>query len=103
MDGQPRVEQVAEADAAGLGGQAEQGPVGVQGPPGALGVHVQAVFFGPVDEPVVHLAGGEWKVRVTHVLPGHSTATAVTGSPGTTPRTRAPGVTSSNRAGTHER
>lgn len=44
------VEQVGQADAAGLGGQAEQGAVGVERPALAGGVEVEAGLVRPVNQ-----------------------------------------------------
>ena len=56
LGGQVGVEKVGEPDAHGLGGQHEQGRVGVERPgPPALG-DLQPVLAGPVDQLPVHVA-----------------------------------------------
>ena len=57
MDGQARIEQVGEPDPSCLGGEAEQRPVGVEGPRWATGIERESILVRPVQQLATDLAG----------------------------------------------
>ena len=59
MDRQKGVEEVSEADAVGLGDEAEEGAVGVEGPGVGLRVGFEGVFVGSVEDLGVLPARGD--------------------------------------------
>ena len=55
VDRQQGVEEVSEADPVGLGNEAEEGAVGVEGPGNGLGDGFEAVLVAPVQNLGGHL------------------------------------------------
>jgi len=92
------IEQVSETDSAGLGNEPEKSSITVEGPGSPLPVERQLSFLRAVNDLFIDPAsvGSERKHDASRTC--HRVATTVTDSPGTMPRTTAPGVSSSSVA-----